>query len=111
MLAHEGFKERGEEMDERLRRRRSTDVSCRRMLAARDALLQSLRIVQHALGIFERDFSGLRELHAALGADEERLAQLPFERFDLVADRRLSQVEALRSPREIQRFGHNSESA
>src|SRR5436305_12967061 len=98
-------------MHKRLRCRRRAHAANWRMLASRDALLQSLCIVQHALGVFERDLSGLRELDAALGAYEERLAQLSFGRLDLMTDRRLREIETLRRARASQGLGQNTERA
>ena len=55
--------------------------------------------------------SGLRELHAAFGADEKRFAQILFERLDLMAHGRLRQAQPLGRPGEIEGLGHGAERA
>ena len=63
------------------------------------------------IGVLERGLAGRRELDAALGSDEERLAELGLERLDLVADRRLRQAEPLGGAGEVERLGDDPEGA
>ena len=95
VLAHERLEEACEEVDEGLRGRRGADAPARLVVVARDALAQGVGLFEDALGVFERELAGVRELDAALGADEERLAQLALQSLDLVAHRRLRHVKFL----------------
>src|SRR5574340_696232 len=60
-------------------------------------------------GVFQRGLAGGGKLDAALGADEERFAQLGLERLDLMADRGLGQSQTLGGAREVQRLGDHPE--
>jgi hypothetical protein len=95
VLANERLEERGEEVNEGLRGGGRADAAPRLVVAPRDALAQGVGLFEDALGVFEREAAGVRELDAALGADEERLAQLVLQRLDLVAYGRLRQVKFL----------------
>jgi hypothetical protein len=80
------------------------------VVIAAHALAQRVGLLDDALGVGERELSGVGELNAALGADEERLAQLALQSLYLVADGRLRHVKFLCRAREAQRLGDLAES-
>lgn len=56
-------------------------------------------------------FSGREEAHATGGSDEERRADLCFERLDLTAHGRLRDVQFFRGPAHVSFFGNGNEVA
>ena len=68
-------------------------------------------LVEQAAGFVEQHATGLGELDAALGADQERRADLALEGADLHAERRLRDVEPPRGAAEMQLLGDGHEVA
>ena len=66
-----------------------TDSAGQRAFAAGNFFTHFFGFAQNALRVFERDFAGVGQYHAAFGADKKRHAEFFFERFHLVTDRRL----------------------
>jgi hypothetical protein len=93
VVAPERLEEGREEVDEGLRGGGRAHAAARLVVAPRDALAQRVGLFEDARGVFERDAARVRELDLALGADEERLAQLALQCLDLVAHGRLREVE------------------
>ena len=79
-------------MHEGLRRGGGAHTPRRRAVAPAETLAQGVHFFRDAPGIFEGDLAGLRQLDAALGANDQRLAQLFLKRFDLMAAGTLRQV-------------------
>ena len=61
-----------------------------------------LDLLQHATRLDEESGSCVRQRDRALGPVEQPHAQLLFELANLLADRRLRNVESLRGPAEVQ---------
>ncbi len=109
LLAHELLEERREQVDDGLGGGSGPHPSGRRVLAAGDALAERLRLVEQADGVLERGLPRRGQLHAALGADEQRLTELGLQRLDLVAHRRLGEPQPLGRAREVQRLRDDPE--
>src|SRR4051812_17703919 len=65
-------------------------------------LLRDIRLLEHAARLLEHRRAGDGQRHAALSAVEEPDAELVLELADLLADRRLSDVQALCGASEVQ---------
>ena len=70
-----------------------------------------LGLVEQAAGFVEQHAPGLGELDAALGADQQRRADLALESADLHAERRLREVEPPGGAAEMQFLGDGHEVA
>ena len=67
----------------------------------------SVRLLQRANGLAERDASGDRQPDLSLGPLEQLHAQVAFERLDLLGEGRLRDAEALGGAPEMQLFGQD----
>jgi len=79
MRPHERLEEGCEEMDDGLGGGGGADPTHGRVLAAGEALLEGVGLVEDAARVVERHDPSLGELDPALGPDEERLAELLLE--------------------------------
>ena len=109
--AHERLEEGGEEVDEGLGRGGRAHPAVGLAGPARQALAQGVRPLEDALGVLERGLAGLGELDPLLGPDEERLPELGLEGLDLVAHRRLGEMQPLGGAGEVEGLGHDAEGA
>ena len=66
-------------------------------------------LLQGAPGLLQERCPGRRELNVALGTKEQRDAHLGLQLFDLLAERRLGDVEPLGGPAEVKVLGHRDE--
>ena len=105
------FKQRREKINQRLGRRRYANPARERPFAPRHLFAHFFGFAQNPQSVFERDLAGVGQNHTAFGADKKRHAELFFERFHLVADGGLRQVQLFRSLRKIQSLGNRGKSS
>ena len=103
--AHEALEEGGEEVDEGLGGGGGAHAARGLALPSGQAVAQRVGLVEDAPRIVEGGLARLRQPHPPLRPDEEGLAELLLEGLDLVAHRRLGEIEPLGGAGEVEGVG------